>query len=164
MFRALVARLRLRTRGLDSGDVRRHRRDEPRMLPAGEPETRMAYLPKGSYRILDTWHAGGLRGTGSHDIVVDDVFVPAERTFSLRTRSRRSTSFSDAISCHSVCGCAALCLGIAQAARDTLLELASSKVQVDPFPATRDRPWVQTLVASSGEIRFRSAAALLRAA
>jgi alkylation response protein AidB-like acyl-CoA dehydrogenase len=55
---------------------------EPRMLPAGEPEMRMAYLPQGSYRILDTWHVGGLRGTGSHDIVVDEVFVPAERTFS----------------------------------------------------------------------------------
>jgi alkylation response protein AidB-like acyl-CoA dehydrogenase len=41
----------------------------------------MAYLPKGAYRILDTWYVGGLRGTGSHDIVVDDVFVPAERTF-----------------------------------------------------------------------------------
>jgi Acyl-CoA dehydrogenase, N-terminal domain len=32
---------------------------EPRMLPAGEPEMRMAYLPQGSYRILDTWHVGG---------------------------------------------------------------------------------------------------------
>ena len=46
-------------------------------------------------------------------------------------------------------GCAALCLGIAQAAADTLLELAASKVQVDPLPAMRDRPWVQALVASS---------------
>ncbi|MGA7393446.1 MAG: helix-turn-helix domain-containing protein [Terrimicrobiaceae bacterium] len=46
-------------------------------------------------------------------------------------------------------GCAALCLGIAQAATDSLLELAASKIQVDPFPGMRDRPWVQTLVASS---------------
>ena len=56
-------------------------RTEPRMVAAGVPEARMAYIPKGSYRILDTWYVGGLRGTGSHDIVVDDVFVPAERTF-----------------------------------------------------------------------------------
>src|SRR5678815_1011101 len=56
---------------------------EPRMLAAGVPEMRMAYVPKGSYDIVDTWHAGGLRGTGSHDVVVDDVFVPGERTFSL---------------------------------------------------------------------------------
>ena len=60
-------------------------------------------------------------------------------------------------------GCAALCLGVAQAARDTLLELASSKVQVDPVPATRDRPWVQTLVASSGA-KLASARLLLYSA
>jgi hypothetical protein len=58
------------------------RGSEPHMLNEREPETRMAYLPKGTYRILDTWHVGGLRGTGSHDIVVEDVFVSAERTFS----------------------------------------------------------------------------------
>jgi indole-3-acetate monooxygenase len=125
--------------------------DEPRRLPNGEPETRMVYLPKGSYRILDTWHAGGLRGTGSHDIVVDEVFVPAERTFSLTDPAQYDRPLSRMPFLATVCaGCAALCLGIAQSARDTLLELASTKVQVDPFPATRDRPWVQTLVASSG--------------
>ena len=54
-----------------------------KMLADRVPEMRMAYVPKGSYKILDTWHSGGLRGTGSHDIVVDDIFVPAELTFSL---------------------------------------------------------------------------------
>ena len=44
----------------------------PRMLAPGVPETRMAYVPKGSYEILDTWYVGGLRGTGSHDVVVDE--------------------------------------------------------------------------------------------
>jgi indole-3-acetate monooxygenase len=123
---------------------------EPRMLAAGVPETRMAYLPKGAYRILDTWHAGGLRGTGSHDIVVDDVFVSAERTFSFVDPAHDDRPLSRMPFLATVCaGCAALCLGIAQAATDTLLELAVSKVQVDPFPGMRDRPWVQTLVASS---------------
>ena len=36
---------------------------DQRMLAVGVPEMRMAYVPKGSYKILDTWHAGGLRGT-----------------------------------------------------------------------------------------------------
>src|SRR5437867_2075421 len=53
----------------------------PRKLASGAPDLRMAYIPNGSYRVLDTWHVGGLRGTGSHDIVVEDVFVPTERTF-----------------------------------------------------------------------------------
>ena len=125
--------------------------DQPRTLADGGPETRMVYLPRGSFRILDTWHVGGLRGTGSHDIVADDVLVPVERTFSFSDSAQDDRPLSRMPFFATVCaGCAALCLGIAQAARDTLLELASSKVQVDPVPATRDRPWVQTLVASSG--------------
>jgi alkylation response protein AidB-like acyl-CoA dehydrogenase len=125
--------------------------DQPRTLADGEPETRMVYLPRDSFRILDTWHVGGLRGTGSHDIIADDVVVPAERTFSFSDSAQDEGPLARMPFFATVCaGCAAVCLGVAQAARDTLLELASSKVQVDPVPATRDRPWVQTLVASSG--------------
>ena len=125
-------------------------RTEPRMVAAGVPEARMAYIPKGSYRILDTWYVGGLRGTGSHDIVVDDVFVPAERTFFFTDPDQLDRPLSRMPFFATVCaGCAALCLGIAQAATDTLLELGASKVQVDPFPGLRDRPAVQVMVASS---------------
>lgn len=37
-------------------------------------------LPISDYRIEDTWQAMGLQGTGSNDIVVEDVFVPEYRT------------------------------------------------------------------------------------
>ncbi|MGF6888660.1 3-hydroxy-9,10-secoandrosta-1,3,5(10)-triene-9,17-dione monooxygenase [Nocardia sp. GAS34] len=36
-------------------------------------------LPAEDYTALDVWQAVGLRGTGSNDIVVEDVFVPAHR-------------------------------------------------------------------------------------
>jgi alkylation response protein AidB-like acyl-CoA dehydrogenase len=123
---------------------------EPRMLAAGMPEARMAYLPKGAYRILDTWYVGGLRGTGSHDIVVDDVFVPAEQTFFFTDPAQLDRPLSRMPFFATMCaGCAALCLGIAQAATDALLELGASKVQVDPFPGLRERPAVQGMVASA---------------
>ena len=33
-------------------------------------------LPTEQLQILDTWHTLGLRGTGSHDTVAEEVFVP----------------------------------------------------------------------------------------
>jgi alkylation response protein AidB-like acyl-CoA dehydrogenase len=122
----------------------------PRLLADGTPAMRMAYLPKGAYRILDTWDVGGLRGTGSHDIVVDDVFVPAERTFAFTDPQQRDRPLARMPMAPTMCaGIAALCLGLAQAATDTLLELGASKVQVGPFPGLRERPDVQGMVAST---------------
>lgn len=37
-------------------------------------------IPRADYEIIDTWHSMGLQGTGSNDIVVQDVFVPDYRT------------------------------------------------------------------------------------
>jgi 3-hydroxy-9,10-secoandrosta-1,3,5(10)-triene-9,17-dione monooxygenase len=37
-------------------------------------------LPKSDYQIIDTWHSMGLQGTGSNDILVEDVFIPDYRT------------------------------------------------------------------------------------
>ena len=39
-----------------------------------------ALLPRPDYDIVDTWFTSGMRGTGSKDIVVRDVFVPQHRT------------------------------------------------------------------------------------
>ena len=39
-----------------------------------------AMLPRADYEIVDTWFTSGMRGTGSKDILVKDVFVPEYRT------------------------------------------------------------------------------------
>lgn len=44
--------------------------------------TRFALVPVADLTIEDTWHTSGMRATGSHTVVVDDVVVPAERTCS----------------------------------------------------------------------------------
>lgn len=36
-------------------------------------------VPRTEYEIVDVWDTVGLRGTGSNDIVLEDVFVPADR-------------------------------------------------------------------------------------
>ena len=38
-------------------------------------------IPVEEVTVLDTWSVVGMIATGSHDFEVDDVFVPAERTF-----------------------------------------------------------------------------------
>ncbi|HQN55214.1 MAG TPA: flavin-dependent monooxygenase [Novosphingobium sp.] len=44
-------------------------------------EMRTFLLPRSDYAIdEDAWHVFGLQGTGSHDIIVQDVFVPDYRT------------------------------------------------------------------------------------
>jgi len=37
-------------------------------------------VPIADYEIVDNWDVVGLQGTGSHDLVIDDVFVPEHRT------------------------------------------------------------------------------------
>ena len=48
---------------------------------------RLCLVPKGEYEIVDTWHAMGMVGTGSKDIVVAERFVPERRALPL-TRCR----------------------------------------------------------------------------
>ena len=45
-------------------------------------------VPRESYQIVDVWNMVGLRGTGSNDIVVDDVFIPEAFTLSMGDTGR----------------------------------------------------------------------------
>jgi indole-3-acetate monooxygenase len=47
------------------------------------PPLRVALFRADEIEIEDTWSVSGLCGTGSHDVVADDVFVPTDRTFAL---------------------------------------------------------------------------------
>ncbi|MFF9455762.1 3-hydroxy-9,10-secoandrosta-1,3,5(10)-triene-9,17-dione monooxygenase oxygenase subunit [Streptomyces flaveolus] len=49
----------------------------------GNPvDMRTFLIPRTEYRIDDVWDTVGLRGTGSNDVVVDDVHVPDHRALS----------------------------------------------------------------------------------
>ena len=52
----------------------------------GDPadgDYRTFLLPSSDFQIDDTWHAMGLKGTGSQDIIVKDVFVPDYRVHNM---------------------------------------------------------------------------------
>lgn len=123
---------------------------EIQMAEQGGPQMLMAFIPSGSYEIIDTWHVGGLRGTGSHDIVVDDLVVPVEKTFSPMGPSQLDRPIGRIpIGCTMSAGHASICLGIAQAALESVIDLARSKVTVDPVPGLPDRVSNQFLVAEA---------------
>ena len=48
----------------------------------GAPSPRFFLVPQPDFRSLDDWQAYGLTGTGSHNVEVNDVFVPAHRSMS----------------------------------------------------------------------------------
>lgn len=55
------------------------------IVPEGSeaPGPLVFLVPRSDYEIVDVWHTFGLRGTGSNDLVLNDVFVPAYRTIKL---------------------------------------------------------------------------------
>jgi alkylation response protein AidB-like acyl-CoA dehydrogenase len=96
---------------------------------AGNRATRQFLIPAGEFEILDTWHVAGLRGSGSHDVRVRDLFIPEHRVIDLYGAGMRQRTplfrypFMPRI-CYPKAGVAT---GIARAALDAFLELAGSK-------------------------------------
>jgi 3-hydroxy-9,10-secoandrosta-1,3,5(10)-triene-9,17-dione monooxygenase len=45
---------------------------------------RLCLVPKSDYKVIDTWYAMGMVGTGSKDIEVKEVFVPERRALALQ--------------------------------------------------------------------------------
>jgi alkylation response protein AidB-like acyl-CoA dehydrogenase len=58
--------------------------DKPSLDGQGVPETRQVMVKLAQCEILDTWLTTGLRGSGSNDILVRDLFIPSEHTFSFQ--------------------------------------------------------------------------------
>jgi alkylation response protein AidB-like acyl-CoA dehydrogenase len=137
--------------------------DTPRRRPNGDQEVRIAYFyPKAIARIIDTWSVSGLRGTGSHDIEVEDLFVPEERTFSALDLRARVTGPMNRMHGFDLAGCGFCCvgLGVARAAIDAFVELAQVKVPRSSSELLRDRALVQARIGEA-EAVLRSGRALL---
>lgn len=106
-------------------------------------------------RIVDTWNASGLRGTGSHDLVIEDVLIPERFTLSLSGKPRED----GALYRFPVFGLlslaiAAVTLGIGRAALDAFAELVKTKKQAGSARTLAERETVQTeLARAEGSLR-----------
>ena len=52
-----------------------HEDGRPRLTPSGAPDSCFMFCRTADCEIVDTWTTGGLRGTGSHNVVARDLFV-----------------------------------------------------------------------------------------
>jgi alkylation response protein AidB-like acyl-CoA dehydrogenase len=126
-----------------------HEDGVPRMLAPGQPDLRGFFVPKGRYTILDTWHVGGLRGSGSHDIVVDDVFVPIEDSFAPAPSVTSNSPLAQLpIVPIMIAGIGAQFLGMARGAMAVTIDILRNKVSVDPGASIQERPGVLADIAS----------------
>lgn len=100
----------------------------PRRTPSGAPEIRLMLLPSADCEIVDTWTAGGLRGSGSHDVVVHERFVPTIFASSLSDPMVLSEPrYRCPLVARVTSGFAMMALGIARGAIESLVELAAQK-------------------------------------
>ena len=124
----------------------------PRILANGMPETRTCFVKLADCEILDTWYTTGLRGTGSNDIAIHDVFVPTEQTFTFQDRNlvkRQGPLY--AFPLMFIAKGAAPALGVARHAIDILIENAERRParrmmlgdHVEPPKMLRDEVFVQ---------------------
>jgi alkylation response protein AidB-like acyl-CoA dehydrogenase len=125
-----------------------------------QPQLLIVGMPVGELEVLDTWHTSGLRGTGSHDAVAEDVFVPARRTLSLLGRPVVDAPlYRFPIFGFFALSIAAAALGNARGAIDELSALAVAKFGQDSRRTLAEKPLTQAAVARC-EASLRAARAL----
>jgi alkylation response protein AidB-like acyl-CoA dehydrogenase len=122
----------------------------PKMAPNGEPVGLMVACPARDAAIVDNWHTLGMRGTGSDDVLMHDLFVPNHRTAILAPYEKPGAAYGGPLYkltlWTTVSALSVVALGIARAAVNDLLELAGRKSPAYTMKSLRDRETVQAVV------------------
>ena len=132
--------------------------------PGARPLPIVVALPRGELEVLDTWHTLGLRGTGSHDAVASDLFVPARRAFSLFDGPRIDRPlYRFPVFGYFALSVAAAAMGNARGAIDDFAGLAKVKVGQGSARTLAERSTTHAALAEA-EAALRAAEALFDAA
>ncbi len=129
----------------------------------GKPADRTVLFPISSAEMSDTWDVIGLRGTGSDDYALDDLFVPDSHSYVRDTAEfRRDPAPLYLIPIITFYGIAfaGVALGIARAALDEFISLAAGKVAARTTGVLRENAVVQSQVAQA-EARIGTSRAYL---
>ena len=137
----------------------------PVMGANGIPEMIEVAVPAADVKILDTWRVAGLRGTGSHDFTIDNLFVAEDFTqpMNLGAAVDQGPLYDFPMIATFAAAKAAVALGIARHAIDALKELALTKIPTGQMSLLRERPALQIDVARAEAIVHSSRAFLHQA-
>jgi len=128
---------------------------------SSENPARLAIVRSDQGRVETNWSVDGMRGTGSHDVVLDRVFVPDDWTFVRGAKSSLDTPlFRYPPGIFIPQAHAAVGLGIARAALDEFIGTASERGATYGRPSLADRATAQSELAKA-EAELRSARAWL---
>ena len=144
-------------------------------LVEGEPDAEAAYrmflVPRGSWRVFDTWQVMGLIGTCSQDVAIDDVFVPEARTLALAAARGGSGPWAAAnpgalyrlpmmaLFAYVV---GAVPLGIAQATVEQFTAAMKARVGTYSGKSLAELPTLQIRIAEAGALAAAAEALMLR--
>jgi alkylation response protein AidB-like acyl-CoA dehydrogenase len=115
--------------------------DMPRMRDGRYPDWRFAWIPATDIQVEDTWHAAGLRGTGSHHTSAAGIRVREEHTAAPLFDPARADDALFRFPFFSLLMTffAGFPLGVARRARDEFVTLAQTKSRrTDGSPLTED--------------------------
>ena len=101
--------------------------NEPRREADGRPVYLRCIVPASEVEVLDTWRTTGMRGTGSHDFALTDVFAPRKRVHGIVEPSPRPGPLYQCVGWTHIAH-PALALGIARVAIDEFIALAGGKL------------------------------------
>lgn len=135
--------------------------ERPRLNAASAPELRVMLFPVTSCQVHDTWFTGGLRGTGSHDFTVRELFVPTECSLTAFAGepSQAGILYKFPFSLFAVL-IASVPLGIARGAISALVDLARTKKPTGSQVLLKEKPSAQVAMARA-EALYRSGRAFL---
>jgi len=137
---------------------------EPMLDRNGRPRSTMLVMPASELAFIDTWHVAGLCGTGSLDYEARDVFVPEDRAIGYVQQGRPPVTplYSFPTFTFLALGIGAVCMGIARASIDELLQLAASKKRMGSSRTIAEQQFAQIKLAQA-EADLRSARQLFYA-
>jgi len=106
--------------------------DAPVMHADGMPEVLICHVPRKQIQLKDNWDVLGLRGTGSFDYSIADLFVPEEMTHSIAIREphRGGNQYTLGLTGYTAWGHTTFALGVGRRALDEIAELARTKENV----------------------------------